>query len=252
VNALTPGAGGAPSPGASAASASAPGKQSVLVVDDDKAVRESLRRSLEFNGYEVHLAADGAEALAGIGSLAPDVVVMDVMMPRLDGLETTRALRSAGNDVPIIVLTARDAVGDRVEGLDAGADDYLAKPFALPELLARLRALLRRVVPEDSLEDETLTFSDLSMNTSTREVTRGSRSMELTRTEFTLLEMFLRRPRRVLDRSFILEEVWGYDFPTTANSLEVYVGYLRRKTEADEEPRLLHTVRGVGYVLKES
>jgi len=173
-------------------------------------------------------------------------------MPRLDGLETTRALRSAGNDVPIIVLTARDAVGDRVEGLDAGADDYLAKPFALPELLARLRALLRRVVPEDSLEDETLTFSDLSMNTSTREVTRGSRSMELTRTEFTLLEMFLRRPRRVLDRSFILEEVWGYDFPTTANSLEVYVGYLRRKTEADEEPRLLHTVRGVGYVLKES
>mgnify|MGYP003914170129 CR=1 FL=1 len=252
MNALTPGAGGAPSPGASAASASAPGKQSVLVVDDDKAVRESLRRSLEFNGYEVHLAADGAEALAGIGSLAPDVVVMDVMMPRLDGLETTRALRSAGNDVPIIVLTARDAVGDRVEGLDAGADDYLAKPFALPELLARLRALLRRVVPEDSLEDETLTFSDLSMNTSTREVTRGSRSMELTRTEFTLLEMFLRRPRRVLDRSFILEEVWGYDFPTTANSLEVYVGYLRRKTEADEEPRLLHTVRGVGYVLKES
>lgn len=252
MNALTPGAGGAPTPGASATSAPISAKQSVLVVDDDKAVRESLRRSLEFNGYEVHLAADGAEALAGIGSLAPDVVVMDVMMPRLDGLETTRALRSAGNDVPIIVLTARDAVGDRVEGLDAGADDYLAKPFALPELLARLRALLRRVVPEDSLEDETLTFSDLSMNTSTREVTRGSRSMELTRTEFTLLEMFLRRPRRVLDRSFILEEVWGYDFPTTANSLEVYVGYLRRKTEADEEPRLLHTVRGVGYVLKES
>ncbi len=224
----------------------------MLVVDDDKAVRESLRRSLEFNGYDVHLASDGAEALAGIGALAPDVVVMDVMMPRLDGLEATRALRTAGNDVPIIVLTARDAVGDRVEGLDAGADDYLAKPFALPELLARLRALLRRAVPVEGDVEESLVFSDLTMNLATREVRRGDRAIDLTRTEFTLLELFLRRPRRVLDRSFILEEVWGYDFPTTANSLEVYVGYLRRKTEAGEEPRLLHTVRGVGYVLKES
>lgn len=223
----------------------------VLVVDDDRAVRESLRRSLEFNGYDVALAGDGAEALAGIGQIAPDVVVMDVMMPRLDGLEATRALRAAGNDVPILVLTAKDAVGDRVEGLDAGADDYLAKPFALPELLARLRALLRRVV-HDRDEDESLVFSDLSMNTSTREVLRGQRQIELTRTEFALLEMFLRRPRRVLDRSFILEEVWGYDFPTTANSLEVYVGYLRRKTEAEGEPRLIHTVRGVGYVLRET
>ena len=187
-------------------------KPRVLVVDDDKAVRESLRRSLEFNGYDVHLAGDGAEALAGIGAVGPDVVVMDVMMPRLDGLEATRALRTAGNDVPIIVLTARDAVGDRVEGLDAGADDYLTKPFALQELLARLRALLRRVVPHEDVPEETLTFSDLSMNVATREVTRGSRSIELTRTEFTLLEMFLRRPRRVLERSFILEEVWGYDF----------------------------------------
>jgi two-component system response regulator MprA len=176
---------------------------------------------------------------------------MDVMMPRLDGIETTRALRAAGNDVPILVLTARDAVGDRVEGLDAGADDYLTKPFALQELLARLRALLRRVVPGDDAA-ETLSFSDLSMDVGSREVLRGGRSIELTRTEFTLLEMFLRRPRRVLERSFILEEVWGYDFPTTANSLEVYVGYLRRKTEADGEPRLLHTVRGVGYVLKET
>ena len=232
----------------------APGpKPRVLVVDDDKAVRESLRRSLEFNGYDVSLASDGAEALAGIASSAPDVVVMDVMMPRLDGIEATRALRTAGNDLPILVLTARDAVGDRVEGLDAGADDYLTKPFALQELLARLRALLRRAAPRDEdAEDEVLSFSDLSMDIATREVRRGDRPIELTRTEFTLLEMFLRRPRRVLERSFILEEVWGYDFPTTANSLEVYVGYLRRKTEAEEEPRLIHTVRGVGYVLKES
>jgi len=227
-------------------------KPRVLVVDDDKAVRDSLRRSLEFNGYDVHLANDGAEALAGIASVAPDVVVMDVMMPRLDGLETTRALRSAGNDVPIIVLTARDAVGDRVDGLDAGADDYLTKPFALQELLARLRALLRRATPLAEDEEEVLSFAGLTMNLATREVTRDSRPIELTRTEFTLLEMFLRRPRRVLDRAFILEEVWGYDFPTTANSLEVYVGYLRRKTEAEGEPRLIHTVRGVGYVLKES
>ena len=223
----------------------------VLVVDDDRAVRESLRRSLEFNGYDVSLACDGAEALAGIAGFGPDVVVMDVMMPRLDGLEATRALRAAGNDVPILVLTARDAVGDRVEGLDAGADDYLTKPFALQELLARLRALLRRVVPREEDADETLTFSDLSLDLASREVRRSDRPIELTRTEFTLLEMFLRRPRRVLERSFILEEVWGYDFPTTANSLEVYVGYLRRKTEAEGEPRLIHTVRGVGYVLKE-
>jgi two-component system response regulator MprA len=223
----------------------------VLVVDDDRAVRESLRRSLEFNGYAVALASDGAEALASITGSAPDVVVMDVMMPRLDGLEATRALRKAGNDVPILVLTARDAVGDRVEGLDAGADDYLTKPFALQELLARLRALLRRVVPHGDAPDETLTFADLSMDMATREVRRGDRLVELTRTEFALLEMFLRRPRRVLERSFILEEVWGYDFPTTANSLEVYVGYVRRKTEAEGEPRLIHTVRGVGYVLKQ-
>ncbi len=227
-------------------------KPRVLVVDDDKAVRESLRRSLEFNGYDVSLATDGAEALAGIGATDPDVVIMDVMMPRLDGIETTRALRTAKNDVPILVLTARDAVGDRVEGLDAGADDYLTKPFALQELLARLRALLRRVVPAEGDDAEMLSFADLTMEPATREVRRAGREIPLTRTEFTLLEMFLRRPRRVLERSFILEEVWGYDFPTTANSLEVYVGYLRRKTEAEGEPRLLHTVRGVGYVLKES
>jgi two-component system response regulator MprA len=223
----------------------------VLVVDDDRAVRESLRRSLEFNGYDVSLAADGAEALAGIAVAGPDVVIMDVMMPRLDGIETTKALRKAGNDVPILVLTARDAVGDRVDGLDAGADDYLTKPFALQELLARLRALMRRAIPPEGAADEVLSFADLTMDLATREVRRGSRLVELTRTEFALLEMFLRRPRRVLERSFILEEVWGYDFPTTANSLEVYVGYVRRKTEAGGEPRLIHTVRGVGYVLKE-
>lgn len=224
----------------------------MLVVDDDRAVRDSLRRSLEFNGYEVVLAADGAEGLVAVGAQHPDVVVVDVMMPRLDGIETTRALRAAGNDVPVLVLTARDAVGDRVEGLDAGADDYLTKPFALEELLARLRALLRRVVPDGDAASEVLTFSDLTMDVASRDVSRGGRPIELTRTEFTLLEMFLRRPRRVLDRSFILEEVWGYDFPTSANSLEVYVGYLRRKTEAEGEPRLIQTVRGVGYVLKEA
>ena len=229
-----------------------PVKHHVLVVEDDRAVRESLRRSLEFNGYQVSLAEDGAEALAGISGINPDAVVMDVMMPRLDGIETTRALRSVGNDVPILVLTARDAVGDRVEGLDAGADDYLTKPFALEELLARLRALLRRVSTEDEGDEELLVFADLRMDLASREVLRGDRRIELTRTEFTLLELFLRRPRRVLERSYILEEVWGFDFPTTANSLEVYVGYLRRKTEAEGEPRLIHTVRGVGYVLRES
>ncbi|MGH3510202.1 MAG: response regulator transcription factor, partial [Nocardioidaceae bacterium] len=207
--------------------------QHVLVVDDDRAVRESLRRSLEFNGYAVTLAGDGAEALASIAGHAPDALVIDVMMPRLDGIETTRALRTAGNDLPILVLTARDSVGDRVDGLDAGADDYLTKPFALEELLARLRALLRRAAVDaegGDLDREVLAFSGLSLNSATRDVRRGDRAIELTRTEFTLLEMFLQRPRRVLDRSFILEEVWGYDFPTTANSLEVYVGYLRRKT----------------------
>ena len=226
----------------------------VLVVDDDRAVRESLRRSLEFNGYDVSLAGDGAEALASIGRTTPDALVIDVMMPRLDGIETTRALRAAGNDLPILVLTALDSVGDRVEGLDAGADDYLTKPFALEELLARLRAMLRRsrAETEGDVAEEAISFSDLSLDPASREVRRGDRRIDFTRTEFALLEMFLRRPKRVLDRAFILEEVWGYDFPTTANSLEVYVGYLRRKTEADGEPRLLQTVRGIGYVLREA
>ncbi len=226
----------------------------ILVVDDDRAVRDSLRRSLEFNGYEVALANDGVEALARINGIAPDALIVDVMMPRLDGIETTRALRAAGNALPILVLTARDSVGDRVDGLDAGADDYLAKPFALEELLARVRAMLRRrTLGTMEAEDEgPLAFADLTMNPVTREVERGGRQITLTRTEWDLLELFMRRPKRVLERAFILEEVWGYDFPTTANSLEVYVGYVRRKTEAEGEGRLLHTVRGVGYVLRES
>ncbi len=226
----------------------------ILVVDDDRAVRDSLRRSLEFNGYEVALANDGVEALARINGLAPDALIVDVMMPRLDGIETTRALRAAGNDLPILVLTARDSVDDRVDGLDAGADDYLAKPFALDELLARVRAMLRRrtLGTGDGGDDGPLTYADLTMNPVTREVERDGRSITLTRTEWDLLELFMRRPKRVLERAFILEEVWGYDFPTTANSLEVYVGYVRRKTEAGGEPRLIHTVRGVGYVLRET
>ncbi|MGI8675780.1 MAG: response regulator transcription factor [Nocardioidaceae bacterium] len=229
-----------------------PVRPRILVVDDDRAVRDSLRRSLEFNGYVVDVAADGAEALARVPAIGPDVIVMDVMMPRLDGLEATKALRAAGNDVPILVLTARDAVHDRVDGLDAGADDYLTKPFALEEMLARLRALLRRTASRDGDEQTLLSFADLSLDTATREVRRGERSVSLTRTEFALLELFMRRPRRVLERSFILEEVWGFDFPTTANSLEVYVGYVRRKLEQDGELRLLHTMRGVGYVLRET
>ena len=226
----------------------------ILVVDDDRAVRDSLRRSLEFNGYTVELASDGAEALAVVPRTDPDIIVMDVMMPRLDGLEATRALRSAGNDVPILVLTARDAVSDRVDGLDAGADDYLTKPFALDELLARVRALLRRSARQAELEsdEQPLEFADLTLDPVTRDVSRGARAISLTRTEFALLELFMQRPKRVLERSYILEEVWGFDFPTTANSLEVYVGYVRRKLEAEGEPRLLHTVRGVGYVLRET
>ena len=224
----------------------------ILVVDDDRAVRESLRRSLTFNGYSVETAGDGIEALEKILADRPDVAILDVMMPRLDGLEVCRRLRSAGDDLPILVLTARDSVSERVSGLDAGADDYLPKPFALEELLARLRALLRRASPDEDADSETLTFADLSLDPVTRDVTRGERSISLTRTEFALLELFMQRPKRVLERSFILEEVWGFDFPTTANSLEVYVGYVRRKLEADDEPRLLHTVRGVGYVLRET
>jgi two-component system response regulator MprA len=223
----------------------------ILVVDDDQAVRDSLARTLHYSGYQVLTAEDGLEALAKLSNAHPDAVIMDVMMPRLDGLEATRMLRSTGNDVPILILTARDAVGDRVDGLDAGADDYLVKPFSTEELLARLRALTRRSHPESETPSEALTFADLTLDPQSREVTRGGRRISLTRTEFALLQAFMEHPRRVLDRSWLLNEVWGFDFPTTANSLEVYIGYLRRKTEQDGEPRLIHTVRGIGYVLRE-
>ncbi|WP_112270469.1 response regulator transcription factor [Lentzea terrae] len=227
----------------------------ILVVDDDRAVRESLRRSLQFNGYQVETAGDGMQALESVTAARPDAMVLDVMMPRLDGLEVCRRLRSTGDDLPILVLTARDAVSDRVSGLDAGADDYLPKPFALEELLARLRALLRRAAQDNDASQQSaavLKFADLELDPSTRDVRRGDRSISLTRTEFALLELLLAHPRQVLTRSRILEDVWGYDFPTSGNALEVYVGYLRRKTEADGEPRLIHTVRGVGYVLRET
>ena len=207
---------------------------------------------MSFNGYTVDLAEDGIEALEAITHERPDALVLDVMMPRMDGLEVCRQLRSTGDDLPILVLTARDSVSERVAGLDAGADDYLPKPFALEELLARLRALLRRTGPEESTEAAIMTFADLTLDPSTREVHRGKRAISLTRTEFALLEMLIANPRRVLTRSRILEEVWGFDFPTSGNALEVYVGYLRRKTEAEGETRLIHTVRGVGYVLRET
>lgn len=224
----------------------------ILVVDDDQAVRDSLARSLQYNGYEVSTAIDGLDALAKLASENADAVVMDVMMPRLDGLDTTRMLRDNGNDVPILILTARDAVGDRVDGLDAGADDYMVKPFSLDELLARIRALTRRVKSEHEEPSEILRFGDLELDTATRGVSRGGRRISLTRTEFALLQVFMEHPNHVLERGWLLNEVWGFDFPTTANSLEVYIGYLRRKIEQEGEPRLIHTVRGVGYVMRET
>lgn len=225
----------------------------ILVVDDERAVRESLRRALELEGYEVELAADGEEALERLGSgAAVDAVVLDILMPGIDGLEVCSRLRTGGNSVPVLMLTARAEVDSRVAGLDAGADDYLPKPFALAELLARLRALLRRTGAEEAgSRKRALRFSDLELDPGTREVSRDGRSIQLTRTEFALLELFLRNPRQVLTRSLIFERVWGYDFGPMSNSLDVYIGYLRRKTEEGGEPRLIHTVRGVGYALRE-
>ena len=220
----------------------------ILVVDDERAVRDSLRRALELEGYEIELAADGNDALSRLESNEePDAVILDVLMPGVDGLEVCRRLRSSGKKLPVLMLTARTEVEDRVAGLDAGADDYVVKPFALEELLARLRALLRRTTEGP---DEVLRFGDLELDPSTREVRRDGRPIELTRTEFSLLELFMRNPRQVLTRSIIFERVWGYDFGFSSNSLDVYIGYLRRKTEAGGEPRLIQTVRGVGYALR--
>jgi len=221
----------------------------ILVVDDEQAVREALDRALRLEGYEVDLAGDGSEALATIAKRPPDAVVLDLMMPQINGLEVCRRLRAAGDRTPVLILTARDGVSDRVTGLDAGADDYVVKPFALEELLARLRALVRRSLPGS--DNQTLRFADLTLDRSSYQVVRGDREIELTRTEFQLLELFMLHPRQVLTRSVIFERVWEYDFGPTSNSLTVYMGYLRSKTEAGGESRLLHTVRGVGYVLRD-
>ena len=222
----------------------------ILVVDDDQAVRESLRRALVLEGYDVELAEDGTAALRSLTQSAPDAIVLDLQMPDVDGLEVCRRLRTLGDTTPVLMLTARDAVGDRVEGLDAGADDYLVKPFDLAELIARLRARLRRKTPSSS-DSDLLRFDDLSLDLMSREVRRGDRSFVLTKIEFELLELFMNHPRQVLTRDNILDQVWGYDFDSGTNSLAVYIGYLRRKTEENGEPRLLQTVRGVGYVLRE-
>jgi two-component system, OmpR family, response regulator MprA len=226
----------------------------ILVVDDERAVRDSLRRALELEGYRVELAEDGEQALRRLDlEPAPDAVILDVLMPGADGLEVCRTIRGVGNAVPVLMLTARTEVDSRVEGLDAGADDYLPKPFALAELLARLRALLRRSGADDADGSaDALRFADLELDPGTREVRRGGESIDLTRTEFSLLELFLRNPRQVLTRSIIFERVWGYDFGPSSNSLDVYIGYLRRKTESGGRGRLIHTVRGVGYALRES
>ncbi|MFD8967548.1 response regulator transcription factor [Streptomyces sp. NPDC059568] len=228
--------------------------QRILIVDDEPAVREALQRSLAFDGYGTEVAVDGVDALAKATAYTPDLIVLDIQMPRMDGLTAARRLRAGGSKVPILMLTARDTVGDRVTGLDAGADDYLVKPFELDELFARIRALLRRssyaTTTGELPGNDVLAFADLRMDLTTREVTRGSRRVELTRTEFTLMEMFLAHPRQVLTREQILKAVWGFDFEPSSNSLDVYVMYLRRKTESGGEPRLVHTVRGVGYALR--
>jgi two-component system, OmpR family, response regulator MprA len=225
----------------------------IVIADDEDAVCDSLSRTLRFEGYDVTIAKDGKEALDVIRERRPDGVILDVTMPVLDGLETCRRLRAEGNLVPVLMLTARRDVTARVAGLDAGADDYLAKPFALQELLARVRALLRRARYEmdTATPSSDLRFDDLTLNPATREVVRAGRQIRLTRTEFAILELFMRHPRQVLTRAVLFEQVWGFDFGSSSNSLDVYLGYLRRKLESDGDSRLLHTVRGVGYVLRE-
>ncbi|MGA2455521.1 MAG: response regulator transcription factor [Solirubrobacteraceae bacterium] len=226
-----------------------PEQARILVVDDEPAVQNALLRALTLEHYDVTKAVDGQEALERIGASPYEAIILDIAMPRMDGLTVCKRLREGGDSTPVLMLTARGEVDDRVAGLDAGADDYLIKPFALRELLARVRALLRRAGEGDGNE-EALTFADLRLDLRAHEAWRGERLLELTRTEFLLLELFLRHPRQVLTRSTIFESVWGYDFGSSSNSLGVYMGYLRRKTEVGEEPRLLHTVRGVGYVLR--
>jgi two-component system response regulator MprA len=223
----------------------------VAIVDDDGAIRTALGRALRMENYEVELFEDGLSALKSIQLRAPDAIVLDLQLPDIDGLEVCRRIRRAGDPTPILMLTARDAVNDRVEGLDVGADDYLVKPFDLAELLARLRALLRRRNVAEG-DEPVLRFEDLSLNPQTREVHRGSRAIELTKIEFDLLELFLQHPRQVLTRDQILDLVWGYNFDSGTNSLAVYIGYLRRKLEESSEPRLIQTVRGVGYTLRTS
>lgn len=220
----------------------------VLVVEDDRAVREAVERALTYEGYAVSTARDGAEALSAVLNDPPEAIVLDVMMPHVDGLETCRRIRARGDDTPILILTARHEVSDRVAGLDAGADDYMVKPFALEELLARLRALLRRSAGATT---DVLTVGDLTLNAGTREVMRSGESIHLTKTEFDLLELLVSNEGIVLSRDTIYERIWGYDFETSSNSLDVYIGYLRRKTEEGDRPRLVHTVRGVGYVARE-
>ncbi|HLI55815.1 MAG TPA: response regulator transcription factor [Actinomycetota bacterium] len=230
----------------------------ILVVDDDEAVRTSIGRALRLEGYSVGMAADGNEALAAVQNQTPDAIVLDILMPPPDGLEVCRQLRRRGNDTPILMLTAREAVGNRIEGLDAGADDYVVKPFVLAELLARLAALLRRA-PAGSWGDgsgapagEVLRFADLVLHPAAHEAYRGNRRLKLTRTEFLLLELFMRNPRQVLSRTVILDRVWGFDLASSTNSLEVFISYLRRKLEEEGEPRLIQNVRGVGYTLREA
>ncbi|MDQ3782950.1 MAG: response regulator transcription factor [Actinomycetota bacterium] len=220
---------------------------SILLIEDDRGVRQALERALVFEGYQVSTANDGSEGLSMVLNHPPDAIVLDVMMPIIDGLEVCRRIRARGDATPILVLTARDTVTDRVAGLDAGADDYLVKPFALDELLARLRALLRRATGSTT---EVHRVDDLEMNVGTRQVTRAGVPIELTKTEFDLLELLIENAGKVLNRAVIYERIWGYDFETTSNSLDVYVGYLRRKTEPEDAPRLIHTVRGVGYVIR--